>query len=197
MNTNIPNQLKARVVEISKSFYLAFHLRYIGANFVSGLLPDFFSGLIRSKVYRLAGFSNIDKEAFIMGNLTLTSTLPDFYSKLVVKDGCVIGDHVTINLDAKVKLGKNTAISPRVIIYSGTHQLGPGSSRRLGETIGKPVTIGDGCWVGLAAIIMPGVTIGQGCIVGGGAVVTQDMPANSYIEGNPAVAVRKLPWGDR
>ena len=37
------------------------------------------------------------------------------------------------------------------------------------------MTIEDGCWVGLAAIILPGITIGHGSVVAAGAVVTQDV----------------------
>ena len=82
-------------------------------------------------------------------------------------------------------------------IYTGTHQLGPGSSRRLGDVLARSVVIEDGCWVGLGAMILPGVTIGRGSVVAAGSVVGAGVPANSYIEGNPAQVVRQLPWGDR
>lgn len=46
--------------------------------------------------------------------------------------------------------------------------------------------IGDNCFIGINAIIMPGVTIGSETIVGAGSVVTKSIPANSIAAGNPA-----------
>ncbi|CRL46734.1 Chloramphenicol acetyltransferase [Sodalis glossinidius str. 'morsitans'] len=34
--------------------------------------------------------------------------------------------------------------------------------------------LGDGCWLGMRAMIMPGVTIGEGAIIAAGSVVTRD-----------------------
>ena len=174
----------------------AWHVRLQIANLLCGLLPDFASGAIRTRLYRAIGL-HIEHSAFIMGNLVLVSGLPDFYEKLSIGRGAVIGDHVTINVDARVTLGNNVSLGPHVLIYTGTHQIGPGSSRRRAEVLAKPVTIEDGCWIGLAAIVLPGVTVGHGSIVAAGTVVGQDVPPNSYVEGNPAHVVRQLPWGDR
>jgi len=54
---------------------------------------------------------------------------------------------------------------------------------------GRAVTIGDNCYIGYGAIIVPGVTIGDNCIIGAGAVVGKDIPANSIAVGNPAQVV--------
>jgi len=173
------------------------HLKFRLANLVSGLLPEFASGAIRAKLYRVAGFKNVEADAFIIGNLQLTSGQASFYQNLIIGSGAVIGDHVTINLDAEVRLGKNVSLGPLVIIYTGTHQIGPGSNRRVGQLLAKSVKIEDGCWIGLAAIILPGVTVGRGSIVAAGAVVTQDVAPNSFVEGNPAKLIQSLPWGNR
>lgn len=50
--------------------------------------------------------------------------------------------------------------------------------------------IGKNCFIGAHSIIMPGVRIGDHCIVGSGSVVTQDVPANSIVGGNPAKVLR-------
>lgn len=171
------------------------HFRYHLANLLSSLLPDVASGAIRSRLYRWAGF-DVDKAAFLMGNLRLGSAAPGFYSKLKVGPGVTIADNVTINLDGVVTIGKNVAIAPHVLIYTGSHKIGPGSSR-IGEFEALPVTIGDGAWVRLGAIIVPGVRIGEGAVVAAGAVVLKDVPPNTYVEGNPAKVIRKLPWAYR
>jgi len=166
------------------------------ANLLCGLLPDFGSGVIRARVYRLIGL-DIGSAAFIMGNVELTGGTDGFYGRLHVGQGASIATHVTINVDAEVTVGSNVSLGPFVKIYSGTHPIGPGSLRRLADVVAKPVTIEDGCWIGLGAIILPGVTVGHGSIVAAGAVVDQDVPPNSHIVGNPAQVAGTLPWGDR
>ena len=172
------------------------HCKLRLANIVGAMLPDFASGSIRCKLYRLAGFQ-IHDSAFIMGNLELNGGGDDFYRNLRIGPGVVIGTHVTINLDAEVCIDTNVAIGPHVLIYTATHPIGPGSSRRLGPVVAKPVTIEKGAWIGLGAILLPGVTVGHGSIVAAGAVVSTDVPPDSYVEGNPAQVTRQLPWGDR
>jgi maltose O-acetyltransferase len=57
-----------------------------------------------------------------------------------------------------------------------------------------PVRIGDGCWIGARAIILPGVTLGKRVMVAAGAVVTGDVPDDSLVAGNPARVVRTLSY---
>lgn len=182
--------------EYLPSLRQSFHLKLRLANAACGLLPDFFSGIIRARLYRLAGF-DIGQSTFIMGNLEIVGNLPGLYQKLVIGAGASIGNHVTISLDAPVQLGDKISLGPFVLIYTGTHNIGPGSQRRMGRVLPRPVTVEDGAWVGLGAIILPGVTVGRGSIVAAGAVVTEDVPPNAYVEGNPARVVRELPWGER
>lgn len=51
--------------------------------------------------------------------------------------------------------------------------------------------IGEYCFIGYGAIIMPGVVIGDHSIVGAGAVVTKDVEPNSIVAGNPARTIQK------
>jgi acetyltransferase-like isoleucine patch superfamily enzyme len=188
-------RLVGRLGFYGRLFRLSCHVRLGLANTISGLFPNFVSGAIRGRLYRWAGFS-IGSGAFIMGNLELSSAMPDFYDKLRVGSGTTIADHVSMVLDAVVSIGTNVAIAPHVLICTGNHRTGPGSMR-LGPWASSPVTIEDGAWVRLGAIIAPGVTVGQGSVVAAGAVVLKDVPPNTYVEGNPAHVVRRLPWGER
>jgi maltose O-acetyltransferase len=171
------------------------HFKYKMANALALPLPTFTSGAVRVQLYRWAGF-RIAEGAVIVESLRLTSGFPDFYSKLIIGARSHLADHVTMNLDATVTLGANVSIGPHVVIYTGSHRIGPGSLR-MGAIAGQPVTIEDGAWVRLGAVIAPGVTIGRGSVVATGAVVLKDVPPNTYVEGNPARVVRRLPWGDR
>ena len=61
-----------------------------------------------------------------------------------------------------------------------------------GKEFGKPVTIGDNCWIGGSATIVPGVTLGNNVVVAAGAVVTKSFGDNVVIGGNPAKIIKEL-----
>jgi maltose O-acetyltransferase len=172
------------------------HLKLRLANLVCGVLPDFGSGVLRTRMYRLIGM-DIGAASSIAGNIEFVGGLPGFYRKIRVGYGANIANRVTISLDAEVRMGDNVSLGPYVKIYTGTHPIGPGSNRRGPELLAKAVVIEDGSWIGLGAIILPGVTIGHGSIVAAGAVVDEDVPPDSYVAGNPAKVVQQLPWGNR
>lgn len=91
---------------------------------------------------------------------------------------------------AKVTIGSNVLFGPGVQLYAATHPLDAVARRTL--ELGRPITIGDDCWIGGGAIVCPGVSIGAGCVIGAGAVVTKDVPAHSLAVGNPARVVKRL-----
>lgn len=99
--------------------------------------------------------------------------------------GCVILDV------AEVRIGKNCMLAPHVGIYAATHPLDP-VLRNSGRELGKPVTIGDNCWIGGMAVINPGVTLGDNVVVASGAVVTKSFGSNVVIGGNPARILKEI-----
>jgi acetyltransferase-like isoleucine patch superfamily enzyme len=50
--------------------------------------------------------------------------------------------------------------------------------------------IGERCFVGVNAIVMPGVVIGDEVIIGAGSVVTKSIPPNCIVAGNPACIIK-------
>lgn len=93
-----------------------------------------------------------------------------------------------------VHIGERVSIGPRVVVLTGTHEMG-GRRRRAGDPVSGPVTIGDGAWIGAHVTILPGVTVGAGAVVAAGAVVTGDVPADTLVAGVPARPVRRLDDG--
>lgn len=91
----------------------------------------------------------------------------------------------------KVKIGANCLIAPQVGIYTAYHPLDT-ETRISGLECGKPITIGDNCWIGGHAVINPGVCLGDNVVVGSGAVVTKSFPSDVVIAGNPAKIIRRL-----
>ncbi|MEU6424618.1 sugar O-acetyltransferase [Microbispora sp. NPDC046973] len=92
---------------------------------------------------------------------------------------------------ARITIGDNVLLGPRVSIYTSNHAIDP-DERAAGGCYAKPVTIGDSVWIGGGVTINPGVTIGDGAIVGSGAVVTRDVPARVIAAGNPARILREI-----
>ena len=64
--------------------------------------------------------------------------------------------------------------------------------RRQTIETGKPIRIGDDCWLGGGVIVCPGVTIGNRVIVGAGSVVTHDIPDDVVVAGNPAKIIKTI-----
>lgn len=98
---------------------------------------------------------------------------------------CVFLDSMSI------EIGDDLLMAPAVQLYTATHPLDR-ATRAAGLEYARPIRIGDGVWIGGAAIVLPGVTIGDGCVIGAGAVVTRDLPPGSLAAGNPARVIRSL-----
>ena len=58
--------------------------------------------------------------------------------------------------------------------------------------MGKPITIGDNCWLGGHVTVLPGVTLGENVVVGAGSVVTKSFGDNVVIVGNPARVIKTV-----
>ena len=110
-----------------------------------------------------------------------------------------MGEGSFVNFDcvfldlAPIRIGRNTLIGPKVQLLTPHHPLDP-DLRATGREAGKPITIGDNCWLGGGVIVCPGVRIGNGAIIGAGSVVTRDIPADSVAVGNPARVTRTLSY---
>lgn len=122
------------------------------------------------------------------------------------KDVCKIGggkiicaDHVNINAGTMfiackdITIGKNSTLAYRVLITTSANPNAPYNSLvEIYPPIHKEVHIGDDCWIGADAIILPGVTIGDGSVVAAGAVVNRDVPSHVMVAGVPAVIKKQL-----
>ena len=95
---------------------------------------------------------------------------------------------------APVTIGSGVLFGPAVQVYTATHPLNY-HDRASGQEYGKPITIGDGTWIGGSAVILPGVRIGARTVIGAGAVVTKDMPDDVFAAGNPCQVLRELEQG--
>ena len=95
---------------------------------------------------------------------------------------------------ARITIGDDVQIGPRVQLLTPTHPLEP-EPRRAKWEAAAPITIGDNVWLGGGVIVCPGVTIGADTVVGAGAVVSRDLPPGVLAVGMPARVMRTLPAG--
>jgi maltose O-acetyltransferase len=100
-------------------------------------------------------------------------------------------NHNCVFLDVcEIRIGDRTFLAPGVQLYTATHPTDP--IQRRSTEYGKPIRIGNDCWIGGNAIILPGVTIGDGVTVGAGSVVTRDVESYCIVAGNPAKIIKRL-----
>lgn len=100
---------------------------------------------------------------------------------------------------AEIRVGAGTLIGPAVQILTVSHPVAAtdrivrgAQGTRSYTTYARPVTIGEEAWIGAGALILRGVTIGARTVVAAGSVVTEDIPPDTVVAGNPARTVRKI-----
>lgn len=92
----------------------------------------------------------------------------------------------------RITVGEGTNIQENCVLHDETTV---GAYCTIGHgAIVHGCTVGDGCLIGMGAIVLNGAVLGDGCLVGAGAVVTGKTraEAGSVLLGNPAKAVKTL-----
>ncbi|QJA09391.1 acyltransferase [Romboutsia sp. CE17] len=74
---------------------------------------------------------------------------------------------------------------------TSTHKIGD-KSKRAGNFYSQNIKVGNGCWIGARATILPGVIIEDGCIIAAGSVVSKNCESNYLYAGIPAKKIRCL-----
>lgn len=165
-------------------------LRLTIAIALSGALPDLAGNRVRTRLFRLAGVK-VGKATVFGGHLTIAGARGAHRRVVIGRRGWINAD-CYLDASDQIRIGDDVAIAQRVLVLTQTHQVGR-PDRRAGTLDTAPVTIGDGCWIGAGAVVLPGVTIGAGSIVAAGAVVNRDVAPNTLVAGVPARPVKDLP----
>jgi hypothetical protein len=88
-----------------------------------------------------------------------------------------------------IEIGSGTRTGPGIKIISADHDITDIDS----HLPSGPVVIGDGCWIGANAVLLPGVVLGPNVVVGAGAVVTASFPEGYCVLGGvPAKVIKHL-----
>lgn len=121
-----------------------------------------------------------------MGVLIRPTVRVTYPWKISVGDHSWIGDDVVLYSLEKIEIGKNSVISQKSYLCTGSHD----HTSPTFDIFAKPIKIGDEVWVATDVFIAPGVQVGDGCVVGVSSTVLHDLPPGKICYGNPAKPVR-------
>ena len=110
-----------------------------------------------------------------------------------VADSFALSGGCYIQAGNGIKIGSGTLFAPGVKMVSANHH--ETDMERWVED--APIEIGENCWIGANACILPGVKLGDGCVVGAGSVVTKSFSDGAVIVGIPARELRKSNIGSK
>lgn len=140
----------------------------------------------------------------------------------VIEENVVIGDNVDIQnyvlLKKNTKIGNNCYVDS-YFRSSGDNEIGNNVTLRFGSTVARKVfvrdnvfispnvmtvyslpdgtksaatVIGEGAFIGTAAVLAPNITIIAGSIIGANSFVNKPILERGVYAGNPAKQIRKL-----
>ncbi|MCX8522347.1 serine acetyltransferase [Chryseobacterium formosus] len=96
------------------------------------------------------------------------------YPETKIGEGFYLGHWGMVAINPKVIIGKNCNIAQGVSIAQSNR----------GKQKGTP-KLGDEVWVGPNAVIAGGITIGDNVIIAPNTYLSEDVPSNSLVIGNP------------
>jgi acetyltransferase-like isoleucine patch superfamily enzyme len=120
--------------------------------------------------------------------------IPEPGGRLEIGDGTSIAGYCVLSAAVKVQIGRRVLFARNIYVADHRHGFDGSDVAVLDMPADdmRPVTIGDGAWLGQNVVVLPGVTIGRHAIIGANSVVRDDVPAHSVAVGAPARVVRTL-----
>jgi len=105
-----------------------------------------------------------------------------------------IEQNVHISCHCRIVIGRHVSITANCAIVDVTHpHEDVDDLRKIGSRIDLApsfVEIGDYCFIGIGAMILPNVRLGRHCVVGAHAVVNESFPDYAVVAGAPARLVK-------
>lgn len=153
-------------------------------------------------LHRLNGLSNANRGARaeilreLLGAVGPSSTIVspffcDYGTQITIGARCFVNAGAVMLDPAAITIGDDVQIGPNVQLLTATHPT-DAAERVSGLEFARPITIGNGAWLGGGVIIGPDVTVGDRSVVGAGSVLVRDLPADVVAVGNPARVIRRL-----
>lgn len=112
--------------------------------------------------------------------------------RIVIGDGTRISPMVTVACSNRVEIGRKVLFAAGSFVGDASHAFEDPTTPIIDQGMGPadPVVIGDGAFVGIRCVILPGSRIGEGAFIGAGSVVRGEVPPLTVAAGNPARVIR-------
>lgn len=114
--------------------------------------------------------------------------MSDFFRKSEIKVGknCNITCDIRTTESYLVTIGDNVTISTEVLLLTHDASVGKIFGKENGSDLLGKIQIGDNCFIGARATILPGINIANNVIIAAGTVVTKTVSQEKVIvAGNP------------
>jgi acetyltransferase-like isoleucine patch superfamily enzyme len=156
----------------------------IGINSIIRSHTVIYSGNIIGNYFRTGHHVTIREDNRIGSNVSIGTGS-------CIEHHILIGDNVRIHSQVFIPeysvLENYVWIGPNVVFTNAKYPLSRGVKERLkGPIIKSRVKIGAN------ATILPGIEIGKNSLIGAGSVVTNNVPPNTVVAGNPARIIRPI-----
>ena len=110
-----------------------------------------------------------------------------------IGDRCLIGKGSGIVGHLEIRIGDDVWTGHHVYVTDQNHGYSdldvPISRQVMPE---RPVSVGDGSWIGHGSVLLPGTRIGRHVVIGANSVVTGPIPDNCVAAGVPARVIREI-----
>ena len=153
------------------------------------------------------GFSSVVKYPFVIWNKECLEISKNVFisegsffaispqgneAKVKIGDNTTIGKNFFVAAVKKVEIGKDVLISNNVFITDHNHSFNQFDKPIIqqGLEYKGSVIIGDGSFIGINSVILPGVKIGKNACIGASSVVTKDVPDYAVLVGNPGKIIK-------
>jgi acetyltransferase-like isoleucine patch superfamily enzyme len=161
------------------------------------LVPSFVVSIVYGAKYGCMISPRAEVE--LTSNLTIGKrTKIGSFTKIKASDGKLsigadsfVSNNCFITADAAgVSIGDFVMIAASVSVIGNNYRYDDLSTPVcMQEKTSKGIVIGDDVWIGAGCVILDGSEIGPHCIIAPNSTVSGEIPANSIVQGNPAVVV--------
>lgn len=141
-------------------------------------------------------YVSIGKDSFFRNGLRLECIESfngnQFEPSVSIGDRCTFEQNIHITSAAKVSIGSDVSVSAGVTITTINHgYVDINVAPKYQDFEVQDVVIGDDCFIGMGARILPGTVLGEHVIVGANAVLAgKSYPAYCVVVGIPARVIK-------
>ncbi len=171
-------KLQMLVASLREDIPISFHGLFVNRIAASIVMPR----VLRYAIYRAAGMR--------------LQSANIFYGAQFAARRVTLGQRTFVNTNVKfedvapIEIGDDCQIGMEVMFVTSHHDFRDGRISKVPEP--RKIVVGDRCWIGARATILPGVEIASDCVIAAGAVVTRSVSEAGVYAGVPARKIRDL-----